>query len=136
MSLPVGERWKLRVIERAEASADPSLAARFRIFNRLSRCEYMPRTERLRARTIRRKKRAERAVPGYLMSRPETLLGVGVPALNDSEQRGVGAYQRGTLQREQRAVGSAARCDPLIGQIHRLRPVHGCRPDRCLGLAE
>lgn len=136
MSLPVGERWKLRVIERAEARTDPSLAARFRIFNRLSRYEYMPRTERLRARAIRRKKRAERVVPGYLMSKPETLLRAGVPALDGGEQRRIGADQRGTLQREERAVGSAARSNPLIGQIHGLRPVQGCRPDRCLGLAE
>jgi hypothetical protein len=74
MSLPVGERWKLRAIARAAARADPNLAARFRIFNRLSRYEYMPRTERLTAGAIRRKNRAERAVPGYLMSRPEALL--------------------------------------------------------------
>ena len=70
MSLPVGERRKLRAIERAETRADPGLAARFSIFGRLSRHEVMPPTERLKARAIRRKKRAERAIPGYVMWRP------------------------------------------------------------------
>ena len=74
MSLPVGERLKLRAIERVEASADPSLAARFSLFSRLSRHEGMPRTERLKARAIRRKKRAERAIPEGLLWWPEALL--------------------------------------------------------------
>lgn len=74
MSLPVGERRKLRAIERAAARADPSLAARFSIFNELSRQEDMPRTERLRARAIRRKRWAERAITAYLISGPDTLL--------------------------------------------------------------
>jgi LuxR family maltose regulon positive regulatory protein len=60
----------------------------------------------------------------------------GVLALDGGEQRGVGADQLGARLREQRAVGPAARLDPLIGQIHRLHPVHGRRPDGCLGLAE
>jgi hypothetical protein len=75
VSLPVGERLKLRAIERAEARADPSLAARFSLFSRLTRQEGMPHTERLKARAIRRKKRAARAIPGYvLLWWPEALL--------------------------------------------------------------
>jgi hypothetical protein len=73
VSLPVGERLKLRAIERAEASADPSLAARFSLFSQLSLYEGVPRTERLKARAIRRKKRAERAVSGSLLWWPEAL---------------------------------------------------------------
>ncbi|MBV9382364.1 MAG: DUF3040 domain-containing protein [Streptosporangiaceae bacterium] len=68
MSLPAGERRKLRAIERAEARADPGLAARFSIFSQLSQPDDMPRTERLRAREIRRKNWAERAIAAYLIS--------------------------------------------------------------------
>ena len=71
MSLPLGERRKLRAIERAAAHANPGLAARFSIFNQLSRQEDMPRTERLKARTIRRKKWAQRAIAAYLISGPD-----------------------------------------------------------------
>ena len=74
MSLPVGERLKLRAIERAEASADPGLDARFSLFSRLSLYEGTPRTERLKARAIRRRKRAERAISGSLLSWPEAPL--------------------------------------------------------------
>jgi hypothetical protein len=74
MSLPRSERRKLRTIERAAAGADPGLAARFSIFNQLSRHEDMPRTERLKARAIRRKKWSERLIAGYLISGTDTLL--------------------------------------------------------------
>jgi hypothetical protein len=74
MSLPVGERRKLRTIERATARADPALAARFSMFNQISRQEDMPRTERVKARAIRRKKWAERAMNAYLILGPDTLL--------------------------------------------------------------
>ena len=74
MSLPVGERWKLRKMERAVASAEPGLAARFSMFNQLSRQDDMPRTERVKARTIRRQKWVERAITAYLMSGPDPLL--------------------------------------------------------------
>jgi len=67
VNLPIGERLKLRAIERAETSADPVLAARFSIFGRLSRHEDMPRTERLKAREIRRKKWAEGAIAAYVI---------------------------------------------------------------------
>ena len=77
MSLPVGERRKLRAMQRATASADPGLAARFAIFNRLSRQEDMPRTERLKAREVRRRKWTERVIVAYLISRPDTLLEQG-----------------------------------------------------------
>jgi hypothetical protein len=74
MSLPVGERRKLRAIERATASADPGLAARFSMFNELSRREDMPRVERVKAGEIRRKKWAERVMTEYLLWGPDTLL--------------------------------------------------------------
>ena len=74
MSLPVGERRKLRTIERAAARADPGLAARFSMFNQLSWQEDMPHTERVKAREIRRKKWAERAMNAYLTLGPDTLL--------------------------------------------------------------
>jgi hypothetical protein len=74
MSLPVGERRKLRAIERATATADPGLAARFSMFNKLSRLEDMPRGERVKAREIRRKKWAERVMTEYLLWGPDTLL--------------------------------------------------------------
>jgi hypothetical protein len=62
MSLPVGERRKLRTIERAVARADPALAVRFSMFSQLSRHEDMPRTERLKALAVRRRRWAERAI--------------------------------------------------------------------------
>jgi hypothetical protein len=68
MSLPVGERRKLRAIERAQATADPALEARFSMFSQLSWHEEMPRTERLNVRAVRRRKRAERAIIAYLIS--------------------------------------------------------------------
>ena len=74
MSLPVGERRKLRTIERAAASADPGLATRFSMFNQLSQPEDMPRTERVQARAIRRKKWAERVRTAYVISGWDTLL--------------------------------------------------------------
>jgi hypothetical protein len=75
MSLPVGERWKLRRMERAMTSAEPRLAARFSMFNQLNGQEDMPRTERVRARTIRRQKWVDRAITAYLISGPDALLG-------------------------------------------------------------
>jgi hypothetical protein len=77
MSLPVGERRKLRAIERAQATADPDLAARFSLFSQLSWYEEMPLTERLNARAIRRRKRAEQAIIAYLNSGPDLLLRAG-----------------------------------------------------------
>jgi len=74
MSLPIGERRRLRAMERATASADPGLADRFAIFNRLSHPEGRPRTERVKAREIRRKKWAERAIAEYLLWGPDVLL--------------------------------------------------------------
>jgi hypothetical protein len=73
MPLPAGERRKLRIMERSAAIADPGLAARFAMFNQLSRHDEMPRTEELTARRIRRKKWAERAAAAYLISGPDTL---------------------------------------------------------------
>jgi hypothetical protein len=68
MSLPARERRKLAAIERAEARTDPGLAARFAIFNQLSRHDDMPCTERVKARDIRRMNWAERAITAYLLS--------------------------------------------------------------------
>jgi hypothetical protein len=60
MSLPIGERRKLRRIEQGIASADPRLAALYSMFGKLSRVEAMPRMERIRPRTIRRAARMRR----------------------------------------------------------------------------
>jgi hypothetical protein len=60
MSLPIGERRKLRRIEKGIASTDPRLAALYTMFGRLSRLETMPRLERVRAGTIRRAARVKR----------------------------------------------------------------------------
>jgi len=67
MSLPVGERRKLRRIERAAVTSDPGLAARFSIFNQLSRQEDMPRTERLKGLRIRSRKWTGRRIFAYLI---------------------------------------------------------------------
>lgn len=60
MSLPIGERRKLRRIERDVASTDPHLAALYTMFARLSRLEAMPRFERVRHGVIRRSARVKR----------------------------------------------------------------------------
>jgi hypothetical protein len=73
MTLPAGERRKLRAIERSAVSADSGLAARFAIFNQLTRHDEMPTGEQLTARRVRRKKWAERAAAAYLISGPDTL---------------------------------------------------------------
>jgi hypothetical protein len=73
MSLPAFERRKLRRIERAAVKADPGLAARFSIFNQLSRQEDMPRTERLKARAVRRKKWGGLGIAAYLISGTDSI---------------------------------------------------------------
>jgi AcrR family transcriptional regulator len=55
--------------------------------------------------------------------------------VDGGEEGGVGPDQGGVLQREQVAVGLAPVGDPLVGQVHRLGPVHRGGPDRLLGLA-
>jgi len=60
MSLPLGERRKLRRIERGIASTDPRLSALYTMFGRLSRPDAMPRAERVRAGAIRRSARVKR----------------------------------------------------------------------------
>jgi hypothetical protein len=60
MSLPIGERRKLRRIERGLASTDPRLTALYSMFGRLARLEAMPRRERVRAKGIRRAARVKR----------------------------------------------------------------------------
>jgi phage shock protein A len=61
MGLPMGERRKLRKIERAIARTEPRLTAMFSMFSCLNRVEDMPRLERVRNRVIRRAARARRA---------------------------------------------------------------------------
>lgn len=63
MSLPIGERRKLRRIERGIASTDPRLSALYSMFARLSRPEAMPRAERVRGGAIRRSARVKRKAP-------------------------------------------------------------------------
>lgn len=60
MSLPIGERRKLRRIERGLASTDPRLTALYSMFGRLSSPDAMPRIERVRAGGIRRAVRVRR----------------------------------------------------------------------------
>lgn len=60
MSLPIGERRKLRRIERGLAGGDPRLAALYTMFARLSKVDSMPRLERVHARSIRRAARVRR----------------------------------------------------------------------------
>ena len=74
---------------------------------------------------------AARCPPTFLSGTGQALF-----VVDGGEQRGVGADQRGALQREQRAVGPAALPDPLVGQIHRPHPVYGGGPDHRRGLAE
>jgi hypothetical protein len=63
MSLPIGERRKLRQIERGIASTDPRLSALYSMFARLSKPEAMPRAERVRGGAIRRSARVRRKAP-------------------------------------------------------------------------
>jgi hypothetical protein len=65
MSLPFRERTKLRALARAAARDDPELAVRFALFNHASRDVEMPFAERLRARAVRRRQRAERVIDQY-----------------------------------------------------------------------
>ena len=60
MSLPIGERRKLRRIERGLAGTDPRLTGLYSMFDRLSGREAMPRRERVRAMGIRRAGRVKR----------------------------------------------------------------------------
>ena len=62
MGLPMGERRKLRKIERAIARTEPRLTAMFSMFSCLNRVDDMPRLEQVRNRVIRRAARARRAV--------------------------------------------------------------------------
>jgi hypothetical protein len=95
MSLPVGERRKLRRIERAAVRADPGLAARFSIFNRLSRYEDMPRTERLKMLGIGRKRWPSRSISAYLISGTDTLLPLLRTGSGSAAAAGQGARSRG-----------------------------------------
>jgi hypothetical protein len=63
MGLPLGERRKLRRMERALARTDPRLDALYSMFTRLSGLEAVPRLERVRAIALRRRARVRRAAP-------------------------------------------------------------------------
>ncbi len=63
MGLPIGERRKLRRIERGLVRADPRLEALYTMFTRLGTRESMPRLERVRTWRIPRAARARRAAP-------------------------------------------------------------------------
>jgi hypothetical protein len=63
MSLPIGERRKLRRIEQGIASTDPRLSALYSMFARLSKPEEMPRAEHVRAGAVRRSARVRRKAP-------------------------------------------------------------------------
>jgi hypothetical protein len=60
MRLSMGERRRLRGIERSLADPDSPLASLYSIFNRLGRSDIIPADERIgtRARHIRRRKKA------------------------------------------------------------------------------
>lgn len=60
MSIPFGERRKLRAMERAITDDADAFADRFAMFCALHRWDEMPPTERLKAREVRRMARAER----------------------------------------------------------------------------
>src|ERR1700761_934677 len=60
MSLPFRERRQLRALARAAVRDDVDLAVAFALFNHARKDEEMPFTERLRARAVRRRLRAER----------------------------------------------------------------------------
>jgi hypothetical protein len=68
MSLSMGERRRLRKIERSLAGSDSRLASLYSIFNRLSRADAMPAGERLRTR-VRHVPWGEKAVdPAWAVS--------------------------------------------------------------------
>lgn len=50
MSLPLGERRRLRRIERSLARSDSRLSSLYSIFTRLTRVDAMPAGERLKSR--------------------------------------------------------------------------------------
>jgi hypothetical protein len=63
MGLPIGERRKLRRMERALVRTDPRLEALYSMFTRLGTRESMPRLERVRTWRFPRAARARRAAP-------------------------------------------------------------------------
>jgi hypothetical protein len=66
MSIPFGERRKLRAMERAITDDASALADRFALFCALYQWDEMPRTERLKARQVRRMVRVERWIALWL----------------------------------------------------------------------
>ncbi len=63
MGLPIGERRKLRRIERAITRTDPRLDALYAMFTRLGRWEAPPSAEQVRPGRIRRAARVRRGTP-------------------------------------------------------------------------
>ena len=63
MGLPIGERRKLRRMERALVHTDPRLEALYTMFTRLGTRESVPPAERVRTWRFPRTARARRAAP-------------------------------------------------------------------------
>ena len=63
MGLPIGERRKLRRMERALVRTDPRLEALYSMFTKLGTRESVPRMERVRTWRFPRGARARRATP-------------------------------------------------------------------------
>ena len=96
MSLSMGERRRLRKIERSLAGSDSRLASLYSIFNRLSRADAMPAVERLRTR-VRHVPRREKAVdPAWAVSHwlgyPVTGPGSGAYVTSERNARSPGEH--------------------------------------------
>jgi hypothetical protein len=66
MSIPLGERRKLRAMERALVGGAPALEDRFALFGALYRWDDLPPTERVKAREVARLTRVERWIAPWL----------------------------------------------------------------------
>ena len=88
MRLSMGERRKLRTIERSLADSDSRLASLYTIFNRLARGDAMPADERRRTRvrhTPRRKKAGDLArAAGHWLGSPWRAFGYRASASDRS----------------------------------------------------
>ncbi len=96
MSLSMGERRRLRRIERSLAGSDSRLASLYSIFNRLSRADAMPAVEQLRTR-VRHVPRREKAVdPAWAVSHwlgyPVTGSGSGAYVTSERNARSPGEH--------------------------------------------
>ena len=69
MSLSIGERRRLRGIERSLADSDSPLASLYSIFNRLGWADAMPAGERTRTRVPRVPRRKKAGDPFWAVNR-------------------------------------------------------------------